>query len=128
MSAKSSSFSNSLRKLIKSLVPKSFTKYNSCVKKHCSKERKAYNENKHKIDEGMKTCFLKHSTNKKTLRKCVIDVRKKIPEAKMMSNCAKKHCKSERKTFMKDVKKKSKKLRKTMHHKLHKSSSKHSRK
>ncbi len=127
-SMKSASFSDSLRSLIKSLVPKSFSKYNTCVKKHCSKEQSAYNKNKHKIEDGMKKCFLKHSTNKKSLRKCVIKVRNSLPEAAIMTKCAKKHCNKERNSFMKDVKKKTKVLRKTMHHKLHKSSSKHSRK
>ena len=106
--SKSSSFSDSLRSIIKSLVPKSFSKYNSCVKKHCSKERQAYNQNKHKIDDGMKQCFMKYGNNKKSLRKCVVSVRKSLPESKKLSQCAKKHCKSERKTLMKDVKKKSK--------------------
>lgn len=120
--SKTSSFSNSLRSLIKSIVPKSFSTYNKCVKKHCSLERKAYNENKHKIDEKMKDCFLKHSTNKNSLRKCVVSVRKSLPEAKLMSKCTKTHCKKERNSLMKDVKKKSKVLKKTMHSKLQKSS------
>ena len=121
-SSKTSSFSNSLRSLIKSIVPKSFRNYNKCVKKHCSLERNAYNENKHKIEEKMKDCFLKHSTNKNSLRKCVLSVRKSLPEASRMAKCARTHCKKERNSLMKDVKKKSKVLRKTMHSKLQKSS------
>ncbi len=122
LASKTSSFSNSLRSLIKSVVPKSFSTYNKCVKKHCSLERKAYNENKHKIEGKMKDCFLKHSTNKNSLRKCVISVRKSLPEASRMAKCARTHCKKERNSLMKDVKKKSNVLRKTMNHKLKKSS------
>lgn len=104
----SSSFSNSIRKIVKSLVPKSFSNYNKCVKNHCSKERRSYNENKDKIDDGMKQCFMKNGNNKKSLRKCLLSVRKSLPEVKKLSQCAKKHCKSERKKLMKDVKKHSK--------------------
>jgi hypothetical protein len=105
--------------LIKSMVPKSYTKYANCVKKHCNDERKEYVANKDIIVDKMKKCFA-HSKNKKSFRSCIKKIRKTSPEAYSMVKCAKKHCRQERRTLMKDFTKNSKKLKKTLHGKLDK--------
>ena len=126
--SKSGSFSivESVKRALQFLAPKSFGNYDKCMENKCKKEYNAYFKAVPKLHKKIHECHTKNIGNSKKFRKCTKTVIKGLKEFKDMNNCAKKHCKSEKKSLEKESKATVKKIKNSVkkHMKSAKSKSK----